>query len=257
MEEKVFFANSKGIKLCGILSTSTKNKDKPLIILSHGFGSNKNSKTYVRLQEVFNRYNLSTLRYDFFGVGESEGDLEDITISEAVDDILSAIKFLKIKEYNKIGLFGSSFGGMASIIAASKTKDIFVLTLKSPVSNYFDKLNHQFSRDEVRTWKKNKYINYTTSDGRIHKLNYMFYEDSKNNDGYVAAQNIEVPTLIVHGDADKTVPIEQSKKIASIINNCKLEILQGTEHRYTRSEDFERMLDLISSFIIKVNKLTN
>jgi dipeptidyl aminopeptidase/acylaminoacyl peptidase len=57
--------------------------------------------------------------------------------------------------------------------------------------------------------------------------------------------------LIVHGDEDKTVPIEQSKKAASIIENCKLEIIIGADHKYSNREEFEKMLGLISQFVIE------
>lgn len=57
-----------------------------------------------------------------------------------MDDILQAVEFIKQSGHQKIGLVGSSFGGMASIMAASKTPDLSVLALKSPVSDYLGKL---------------------------------------------------------------------------------------------------------------------
>jgi len=223
MQNKLFFKNSKGNKLCGILSNPTSSKEKPIIILCHGFSSSKDSQTYIRLEKRLNDKGISTFRFDFFGHGESEGKFEDITISEAVDDVLNAIKFIRDLDYKRSGLFGSSFGGMAAIIAASKTRDLFVLALKSPVSDYHGKII----------------------------TNEM---DSKKNIGYKAAKKIKIPTLIVHGDKDKTVPIEQSKKTASLIKNCKLEIIKGADHRYTNPKDFEKMIDLVTKFILRILK---
>ena len=251
MEEKVYFKNSKGLKLCSILSNPTSSKEKPIIILCHGFSASKNSHTYVRLQEILNKYQISTFRFDFFGHGESEGKFEDITISEAVDDILNAIKFLKNQGYTKIGLVGSSFGGIASLMAASKTDDLFILALKSPVSNYEEKEYATKSKEELEEWRNRGFRYYVSGDGRKLKLNYTFFEDFKNNNGYEAAKKIKIPTLIVHGDNDESVPIEQSKKTASLIENCKSEIIEGADHRYSKPEDFEKMLDLISKFIIE------
>ena len=251
MEEKVYFKNSKGLKLCSILSNPTSSKEKPIIILCHGFSTSKNSHTYVRLQEILNKYQISTFRFDFFGHGESEGKFEDITISEAVDDILNAIKFLKNQGYTKIGLVSSSFGGIASLMAASKTDDLFILALKSPVSNYEEKEYATKSKEELEEWRNRGFRYYVSGDGRKLKLNYTFFEDFKNNNGYEAAKKIKIPTLIVHGDNDESVPIEQSKKTASLIENCKSEIIEGADHRYSKPEDFEKMLDLISKFIIE------
>lgn len=251
MEEKVFFKNSKGIKLCGILSNPTGSKEKSIIILCHGFRSSKESHTYVELQKILNRHNISTFRFDFFGHGESEGKFEDITISEAVDDILNAIAFLKQQEYSRIGLVGSSFGGISSIMAASKTKDIFVLALKSPVSDYEEVKQLSLGEKGIKEWKEKGYIHYTDHTGKKLKLNYTFFADIKNNNGYKAAEKISIPTFIIHGDADDKVPLHQSKKTAALMKNCHLEIIRGLDHFYSRKGDFEKMLELISVFIIK------
>jgi len=127
MKEKIFFKNSKGNKLCGILSNPTSKKEKPIIILCHGFSTSKEGRTYVRLEEILNDNGISTFRFDFFGHGESEGKFEEVTTFESVDDIHNAIKFLKKSGYIKIGLVGSSFGGMASIIEAGKTDELYIL----------------------------------------------------------------------------------------------------------------------------------
>ncbi|MFH1637243.1 MAG: alpha/beta fold hydrolase [Candidatus Woesearchaeota archaeon] len=240
MQEKVFFENSNGIKLCGILS----NNGNPVIILCHGFSTSKESRTYVKLEAMLNDKGFSTFRFDFFGHGESGGKFEDITISEAVDDVLNAIKFLKRKGYARIGLMGSSFGGMASLLAASRTNELFVLALKCPVSDYLGKLVVQGG---VGQWKEKGYCYYESGDGRKLKLNYSFLEDAEKVSGYEAAKKIRIPTLIVHGDKDETVPVDQSKKTASIIENCRLEVIEGEDHHF--SKDNETVLKLISEFI--------
>ncbi len=250
MQEKVYFKDSKGINLCAILSNPTYKKDKPIIIFCHGFRTSKDSFTNIRLEEILNKHSISTFRLDFFGHGESEGKFEDITISEAVDDILSSIKYLKHMGYSRFGLLGSSFGGIASIMAASRTDELYVLALKSPVSNYEEKEYSTKSREELEVWKNNGYKHYMSGDGKRLRLNYTFFDDSKNNNGYIAAKKIKIPTLIVHGDKDESVPIGQSRKIAKIIQNCKLEIIDGADHTYSKPQDFERMLGLLSKFII-------
>jgi len=248
METKLYFKNSKGDNLCGVLSDLASNKGLPIIILCHGFSSSKDAQTYKRLEEILNNHKISTLRFDFFGHGESEGKFEDITISEAADDILNAISFIKGLGYSRIGLVGSSFGGIASIMAASKTNDLFILVLKSPVLDYEEVVMK--TKKELGEWKKKGYTYYRGGDGRKLKLNYTFFENFKDNNGYKAAEKIKIPTLIVHGDKDETVPIEQSKKTSALIGNCKLEIVKGSDHRYSDPENFEKMIKLVSEFII-------
>ncbi|MFQ5721848.1 MAG: serine aminopeptidase domain-containing protein, partial [Candidatus Aminicenantales bacterium] len=83
MKKKLFFKNSQGLKLCGILSNPTSQKDKLIVILCHGFLRSKEGRTYISLEEILNQAGISTFRFDFFGHGQSEGKFEEITSSEA------------------------------------------------------------------------------------------------------------------------------------------------------------------------------
>jgi hypothetical protein len=248
MDQKLFFQNSKGNKLCGLLSNSTGDISRPIIILVHGFSSNKNTSNFVKLKDILDKDNIATFRFDVFGHGESEGKFEDITISEAVDDILRTIKFLQSKGYKRIGLLGSSFGGISSIMAASKTNDLFMLALKSPVSDYLEVEMNRFSKKDLEEWRKQGYRDYE-DDGKILKLGYTFIADFENNDAYKAATQIGIPTLIVHGDADDVVPVSQSVKTSLLIPNCKLVLIKGANHRYTEGDQAEQMLKAFSEFI--------
>lgn len=253
MEQKLYFQNSKGDRLCGILLNPTKDKQKPIIIIVHGFNSNKNRKSYLTIKNLLAKNNISTFRFDLWAHGESEGNFEEITISETVDDILQAIKYLKKKNYKKIGLFGESFGGIASIIAASKTKDLYILALKSPVSNYPEKEKLTKTKKELDGWKKKGYRIYESSDGRKLRVNYNFLIDAQKpeNNGYEMAKKIKIPTLIVHGDADKRVPFSQSVKTSKIIKNCKLIVIKNANHKYTNPKHAQQMAKEIINFIIK------
>jgi dipeptidyl aminopeptidase/acylaminoacyl peptidase len=253
MKEKIFFQNSKGDRLCGILSDPTGDRHLPIVVLCHGFTTNKGGRTYVRLEEIFNQRNYSTFRFDFFGHGESQGKLEEITVSEAVDDVKRAVRFVKDLGYKEIGLIGSSFGGLASIITAGQSEDIFVLALKSPVSDYMGLLIARDQDLDIKTWKEKGFIAVKSAEGQSLKLNYSFFEDAQRLDGYQFAKNIKVPTLLVHGDSDETVPLEQSRKAASLIPDGCLKVIEGADHVYSNPKHFEKMLDLISRFIFEIS----
>ncbi len=246
MEQKIYFKNSGGIRLCGILSDASKNNKRSIIILCHGFASSKDGHTPSTLQKILNRKNISTFRFDFFGHGESGGAFEEITISEAVGDLLNAINLVKKHGYSKIGLVGSSFGGIASMVAASKSSDVSLLVLKSPVSDYRKLQVLRMGKEGIEKWKAKGFVEVY---GR--KLNYSFFEDIKNNDGYEAAKKISIPTLIVHGDADDVVPVEQSIKTSKLIKNCKLAIIKGADHNFGDEKNFERALRIISGFVFR------
>lgn len=251
METKLFFPNSKGNKLCAILSDPTEDKTKPIIIMMHGFASNKDTAKNLEFQKLFNQAGIATFRVDFFGHGESEGAFEDITVSEGVDDILQAIAYLKEQGYTKIGLTGSSFGGICSMVAASETHDLFVLGLICPVSNLEEIERNRKSEISIDAWQKTGYRYFEKHTGEKLQLKYAYFEDAVKNLGYDAAPKITVPTIIVHGDADTNVPIEQSQKTSKLIPDCKLVVIPGADHRFTEEKHFDQLIKAISEFVIE------
>lgn len=248
MRKKLFFKNNKGDRLCGILSSPAIKKGSPVTILCHGFTTNKGRSKYVRFEEVLNRSNVATFRFDFYGHGESEGKFENITITEAADDVLNAISFLRNLGYGSIGLIGASFGGLAALIAAAKTNQLSVLCLICPVSNYIEKWKIDRTRKGLLAWKKNGFLIHTNRAGEKFKLNYTFFSDAKRNTAYKVAHRVKIPTIIIQGDLDNL--LKQSKKTAKLIKNCRLEILKGADHQFSNPRDYDKMISLAADFII-------
>jgi len=248
MKKKIEFHNSNGQTLVGILTESKRNDF--ILVMAHGFSSNKNTKNFVLLAESLDKTGIPSLRFDFFGHGESDGLFENITITEAVDDILQAISYVKSLGYQKVGLLGSSFGGISSIMAASKTNDLEFLALKSPVSDYWAVEKGRFSPEELDEWRSIGSVSYDAEDKQI-KLNYSFVEDFNNHNAYEAAKKITVPTLIVHGDSDIIVPYSQSEKLVTCLPNAKLITVSGSDHQYDDEIHAQQMQDAFFNFIIE------
>lgn len=195
------------------------------------------------------RRGLHSLRFDFFGHGESGGDFSDITVTRAVDDIKAAHNYLTECGYHRFGLAGSSFGGLATILAASELEGLAWLALKSPVSDYLSRLFETDGEWDVNLWNHQGYHIYTDFEGRERRLKYGFYEDAAQRCGYDAAVRIDIPTLIVHGEEDETVPVSQSIRLAELIPDGRLCIIPGADHGYSQPDHFERMIGLIEHFI--------
>ncbi len=219
--------------------------------MAHGFASTKDRGSYLDLEKRFIEKGIAVFRFDFHGHGESAGKFEELTISQADDDVVNAISLLKKRGYQKIAVVGCSFGGMASILATAKSKDVRVLALKAPVSDYLGKITADISHYPLKEWKEKGFIYYTNIKREKSKLNYSFFKDAEKVNTYQEAAKIAIPTLIVHGDKDENVPLEQSKKLAKIIKNSKLEIIKGADHFFSKPEEFDKAHRLIVEFVAK------
>lgn len=248
MEKSVSFQNSKGSHLAGILTEPDNHKF--ILVMAHGFSSSKNTINFVKLAERLVQKGIATFRFDFFGHGNSDGLFENITATEAVNDILQAIKFVKSQGYEKVGLLGSSFGGLASIMAASKTNDLSFLALKSPVSDYFASEKSIYSQTQLDKWQKDGFTDYIDQSKHL-KLNYSYIVDMPKHDAYATAKNISVPTLVVHGNQDEEVPYTQSQKLIQCLPNSKLITIDGADHRYTTESHAQQMLEAITNFVVE------
>ncbi len=247
--KKVFFTNSQNQRLCGLFS-GPRDKQKTILLMAHGLSINKDNPFFLALSENLASRGLASFRFDFSGHGESEGKFENITLTQAIDDLLHAFAYLKSTSHQKIGLLGESFGGAASLLAAPSLKKLSFLILKSPVSDYLKKEQQARSPSELENWQKTGFRYYQTGRGQKLKLNYAFFEDLRRHHGYLTAPKIDVPTLIVHGDRDEIVSSQQSIKTSRLIPHCRLHLIKGADHRYSQPDHFQECLSTISQFIL-------
>jgi len=251
LEQVLTFQDPEGHRVSGILATLQDNIDR-VAVLCHGFLSNKNSTTNKILTTLLLEQGIAALRFDFFGQGESEGPFEQITVSLAVKQALAALDHVASKGYRRIGLVGSSFGGLVTLLAAAKWPSLYCLALKCPVPDFPEMLELEFGKHGMAEWKRTGTIpDVTGGQGRV-KLQYRFYEDCARHLGYDAAKIITAPTLIVQGERDDYVPLHQSRRLYDALQSEKrLEILAGADHRFSRPEDFRRMTTMLVDWMIQ------
>lgn len=218
--KKVSFLNSRKQKLIGVLH-APKRKASSIIILAHGFSSDKDEKgTFVKLAEALCNAGFAVLRFDFAGLGESQGRLEDLTITNEIDDLRAAISFARKGKYGKIGLLGASFGGSVSLLASPGEK-IDSLAVWNPVV-YLDKtFSGALKRHPVKRTK----------------LTRRFISDMKKYDIFSSAKKISAPLFILHGENDAIIPYSQSWDLFKSVPGAKLEILKNAQHNFHGEKD--------------------
>ena len=226
--EKVFFENSKGQKLCGILEEVNSDK-KAIVIIVHGYGSCKNGKTSLDIAKELTARGINAFRIDLDGCGESEGNFAEQTVTSMADDIVSSIKYIESLGYKGIDLLGASGGAISSMVAVLEYPHVRKLALKSPVSDYVEQRIMNWGEEKMKEWKEKGFLILKKSRGDM-RANYSFHEDAHKHIMYDKVKEIKCPTLIIHGNMDSMVSLEQSKKVINGFPNAQLIILKGANH---------------------------
>ena len=250
MSDKIYFETKSRYRLAGILDVPRRHTGKA-VVLCHGFSSSKDGEKYKILSSLFVKEGIAVLRFDFFGHGESEGDFSKVTLTQAVDDVLSAVDFLEGLGFVDIGVAGVSFGGKAAFVAAGKSRRIKVIALVAPAIDYKKIQKLQYGTQGIKKWEKEGKILYQGKYGPK-ELEYTFHADLKNFNYTGIARHIQIPVLIIHGDEDSSVPLTHSQKLFKELD-CfkKLEVIVGCNHFFERESDREQLYYLTVDWIIR------
>ena len=121
LEQTLRFTDSSGHQISGILAKPAGGTDR-LAVLCHGFLSNKNSATNSALTAMLLPQGIATLRFDFFGHGDSEGPFEKLTVGIAVQQTLAALGLASSRGYRKSRI--SRFPTPPEICDASRPRSL-------------------------------------------------------------------------------------------------------------------------------------
>ena len=222
--EKISFS-SHGQAVVGSLHLPDIEKS-PCVIVSHGLFSNKDSEKYISLGDRFPRKGIALLRFDFRGCGQSKGKISGSTISDRLEDLNMAIGFVRShpRVGPRIGLMGSSLGGYISLIKTAGEDDIrAVVTWATP----FSLLGLEGKRGQ----------------GEMVFLGEEFFHDIKTHD-LTPILGKMANCLVIHGDRDELVPVEQARIIYEYLNEPKkMEIIEGGDHRLTHPDHREKAIE--------------
>lgn len=226
-EEKISFRNFRGDILSGVVHHPLREQSSGAVILCHGMDSDKNSEKLVSLARQLSQLGVSTLRFDFAYVGESSGKFEDITYSGEVDDLTAAYALMRSRQPGKIAILGSSMGGTVALLFAAQEPTVAgLVTVAAPL--HPEKFPRRvLTPAQMEEWRQRGFVYYNGQ-----RLKVSLLEDLDRLDVAGAARNVGCPVLILHGDADEVVPVEEAYELNSCLANSKrLSILKDTDHR--------------------------
>ena len=245
-----------GNKVSGLVSIPKKATS--VVILSHGYSSNRNSKIYQEITDDLNREGIGAVRYDYYGHGVSYGHRgpgygasDDVTVSKAVESLRAFVGYIRESGNFDVGLLGSSFGGLLSIIIASQDPKIKTLALKSSVTEpkrfWMRRITTNFGEDGLTKWERDGIIRYKEG-VEDYNLTWDFWRDLQRYDILRDAEKISCPTLIVHGGNDTCVPITQSYELAMVLGT-DVKVVIGTDHSYSEPMQYSEVKKLLTEFL--------
>ncbi|WP_226703762.1 alpha/beta hydrolase [Microbulbifer elongatus] len=243
-KHKVTFPNASGQTIAGILETPT-TAPTGYALFAPCFTCGKDVLAASRISRRLSELGIATLRFDFTGLGDSEGDFSETNFSSNVEDLKSAARFLR-DEYQPADLLvGHSLGGAAVLAAAQDIPEAkAIVTIAAPADP--DHVLKQFSC-ALDTIQQHGQAEVELS-GRPFVIQKHFVEDVASiQEGYI--HRLGRPLLIYHSPVDQVVSIDEAADIYNRAMHPKSFIsLDDADHLLTRREDAIYVADTLAAW---------
>jgi uncharacterized OsmC-like protein/alpha/beta superfamily hydrolase len=229
------FKNKDGQTLSARLDLPVDGKPLAYALFAHCFTCSKNIKAVAHISRALTREGLAVLRFDFTGLGESEGNFADTNFSSNVDDLIVAADFLQSNYQAPEILIGHSFGGAAVLQAAGRIpSSTAVVTIGAPS----DPQHVTRALGSATANIQNRGQADVTLAGRTFTLKKQFLDDLDFVNMAETLKNLNRALLVLHSPIDETVGIENAAQIFQAARHPKSFIsLDKADHLLTNSED--------------------
>lgn len=238
-------------KLAAVLQTPDGVESYPLVIILHGFTANKENLLLLRIADELQVKGIASLRFDFNGHGESEGELQDMTVLNEIEDVKKVYEYaLSLPNIDSVSLVGHSQGGVvagmvAGELGADKIKSLVLLAPAAVLRDNALKGDLYGFEYDVNNLPETIYF-------FSHKIGRAYLETSQNLPIYETSMKYIGPVYIVHGTADELVPYSYAVRYEEIYQNGKLELLESFDHNF--NQDLNKVVDLVTDFFANTLK---
>ena len=235
---KVEFQNDQGDTLAGLLETPGNNQIAArYAIFAHCFTCSKDVAAASRISRSLAAKGIAVFRFDFTGLGNSDGDFANTNFSSNVQDLLEAAKMLEQQYQAPSLLIGHSLGGAAVLSAAHQLPAVkAVATIGSPATA--DHVQHLFIDAVPELEEKGEArVRIGLREFNIKK---QLLDDLNQNASADHIADLKRPLLIFHSPIDSIVSVNEAAKIYAAAKHPKSFIsLDKADHLLSNREDSE------------------
>lgn len=244
--QKVAFQNEHGEQLAAYLDFPVDQRPVAYALFAHCFTCNKNLKAVNNISRSLTQKGFAVLRFDFTGLGESEGDFSDTNFSSNVADLAQASEFLREHYEAPSLLMGHSLGGAAVLLAAHKMPELkAVATVAAPANP--DHVTKHF-KDQIPEIKEKGEATVNLG-GRDFTIRKQFVDNLERSNLQNYIHNLRSPLLILHSPSDKTVGIDNAGEIFQHAQHPKSFIaLDNADHLLMKKEDSVYVGEVVASW---------
>ncbi len=233
--KQVKFRNSAGQLLAGRLDLPEDERPVAWAIFAHCFTCGKNLKSSSHIARALVQEKFALLRFDFSGLGDSEGEFAESNFSSNTDDLIAAAAWLEQEYQPPSLLIGHSFGGAAALQAATQLPQIrAVATIAAPFDP--EHVTHLFG-DQLQEIETTGEASIKIA-GRPIKIRRQFLLDLSDQGFTERIGQLKAALLILHSPTDQTVGIDNAAKIYQAAKHPKSFLsLAGADHLLSAEAD--------------------
>jgi alpha-beta hydrolase superfamily lysophospholipase len=237
LEEKIVF-QSCGYEISGIVTRPAKEgARRDFIVFLHGFAGNKDENgLFKEAARRFAEKGYNSLRFDFFGHGESTGESIKLTIDQETKDFKNALEYIR-EEYRPDAIYALGFSLGAFIALNAPKADVNGFILWSPALKPCFDMYPRYSGNEVRRALDSR--GWIDKSGL--KIGPKIIDELRVCDIEPALEHINKPMLIIHGTKDERISISTSETIFKAYCS-RIDInfneIQNAGHSYKEKKEY-------------------
>ncbi|MFU8895044.1 MAG: alpha/beta fold hydrolase [Gammaproteobacteria bacterium] len=233
--EKIHFENRAGMALAGTLELPPGGDWHATAVFAHCFTCSRNIRAARDITRALAQAGFAVLRFDFTGLGESEGDFADTSFSSNLDDLEDAARWLGEHYGAPQLLVGHSLGGTAVLAVAERLESVRALaTLGAPAGpeHVLKQFGAGLERIEAEGTAE------VDLAGRTFRVRRDFIEDARGHSLEERLGRLRRALLVLHSPVDTVVSIEQAQKIFVAAKHPKSFVsLDDADHLLSRAAD--------------------